>query len=134
MNVLTATLFFVLLSPGVLLTLPPKSKGIFMSGQTGVLAVLVHAVVFYVVLKYLLPMVGVEAFEDAPKCKSNEDCVGGTCENGVCVPPKEEGFQSRGKGSTGAPCIRNEQCKSNKCLGVRKDAKTGVNFPGVCRP
>ena len=37
---------FALLSPGLLLTLPAGSKGIFMSGQTSVAAALVHAVVF----------------------------------------------------------------------------------------
>jgi Protein of unknown function (DUF3339) len=39
---------FILLSPGVLLTLPPGSKGIFMSGQTSLIAVVVHSVVFLV--------------------------------------------------------------------------------------
>jgi hypothetical protein len=48
-----ATLLFVVLSPGVLLTLPPCSKGVFMSRQTSILAVLVHAVVFYLALMYL---------------------------------------------------------------------------------
>jgi hypothetical protein len=47
---LAATLLFVLLSPGVLLTLPPIGGKIFMSGKTSVIAVLVHAVVFYVLL------------------------------------------------------------------------------------
>lgn len=45
-----ATLLFILLSPGVLLTLPPVGGKIFMSGKTSLLAVLVHAVVFYVLL------------------------------------------------------------------------------------
>ena len=39
-------LLFVLLSPGVLLTLPPVGSQIFMSGKTSLIAVLVHAVVF----------------------------------------------------------------------------------------
>jgi hypothetical protein len=47
---LAATLLFVLLSPGVLLTLPPIGGKIFMSGKTSFVAVLVHAVVFYVLL------------------------------------------------------------------------------------
>jgi hypothetical protein len=47
----TADLFvpailFVLLTPGVLLTLPPLSGGAFFSGQTGLVQVIVHAVVF----------------------------------------------------------------------------------------
>jgi hypothetical protein len=40
-------LFFIL-SPGVLLTLPSGSKGIWMSCQTSVAAALVHALVFVV--------------------------------------------------------------------------------------
>jgi hypothetical protein len=47
---LGATLLFILLSPGVLLTLPPIGGKIFMSGKTSLIAVLVHAVVFYVLL------------------------------------------------------------------------------------
>lgn len=46
----TLFVLFILLSPGVLLTLPPVGKKVFMSGQTSVLAVVVHAVVFIVVL------------------------------------------------------------------------------------
>lgn len=45
-------LLFILLSPGVLLTLPPVGNKIFMSCQTSLLAVLVHAVIFAVVLSY----------------------------------------------------------------------------------
>jgi hypothetical protein len=47
------TLLFVLLSPGVLLTLPPLGKGVFMSRQTSLLAVAVHAVVFALAFNYL---------------------------------------------------------------------------------
>ena len=48
-NILVPVILFILLSPGVLLTLPPLSKGIFMSGQTSITAVIVHAVVFALV-------------------------------------------------------------------------------------
>lgn len=41
-----AVILFVLLSPGLLLTIPPVGKKIFMSGQTSIIAILVHAVVF----------------------------------------------------------------------------------------
>jgi hypothetical protein len=97
-----ATLLFAVLSPGLLLTLPPGSKGIFMSRQTSLLAVLVHAVVFYLALMYLPAYL--EGFEDAvaeakanpelagiPQsgknaCQKNEDCTAiQTCQNGVCV-------------------------------------------------
>jgi hypothetical protein len=47
-----AILFF-LLSPGVLLTIPPGKKGLFMSCQTSVIAAAVHALVFVFVSHYL---------------------------------------------------------------------------------
>jgi hypothetical protein len=58
-------LLFILLSPGVLLTLPPLSRGVFMSGQTSLLAVVVHAVVFCLAYYYLKPLLvtPLEAFE-----------------------------------------------------------------------
>ena len=46
-------LLFIILSPGMLLTLPPGSKGPFMSGQTSMISSLVHAVVFAVVFAFL---------------------------------------------------------------------------------
>ncbi len=56
---------FILLSPGVLLTIPPLSRGLFMSGQTSFMAVLVHAVVFCLAYYYLKPffVTPLEAFE-----------------------------------------------------------------------
>lgn len=42
-------ILFFILSPGVLLTLPPGSKGVFMSRQTSLIAAAVHAVVFVIV-------------------------------------------------------------------------------------
>lgn len=43
-------ILFVLLSPGLFLTIPPAGKKVFMSGQTSVPAILVHALLFTVVL------------------------------------------------------------------------------------
>jgi hypothetical protein len=105
---LLATLVFIVLSPGVLLTLPPLSKGIFMSRQTSILAVLVHAVVFYLVMMYLPQYT--EGFQDqvdaaAAKaaaaanpelagvpvagkdaCEKDSDCTAiQSCKNKVCV-------------------------------------------------
>jgi hypothetical protein len=57
---LVAGVLFFLLSPGVLLTIPAGSKGLFASGQTSVLAAAVHAVVFVAAI-YLLS-VSVEGF------------------------------------------------------------------------
>jgi hypothetical protein len=52
-------LLFFILSPGVLLTLPPAGRGIFMSGQTSILAAFVHALVFAFILanKRQIPVV-----------------------------------------------------------------------------
>ena len=64
-----ATILFVLLSPGVLLTLPAGSKGVVMSGQTSMMAVLVHAVLFYFLVPFLAPMarrLGLEGFQGTP--------------------------------------------------------------------
>ncbi len=55
--IILALLFFVL-SPGVLLTLPPIGKKWWMTGQTSIMAAAVHAVVFAVVL-YLLNSYGI---------------------------------------------------------------------------
>lgn len=49
---LVETLLFVLLSPGLLLTLPPIGKKVFMSGKTSTMAILVHALVFAAALYY----------------------------------------------------------------------------------
>jgi hypothetical protein len=66
MNWWCAVLFFVL-SPGVLLTLPPGSKGVLMSGQTSILAAAVHAVVFVVVGYYIKRHLTREGFEEHMK-------------------------------------------------------------------
>ena len=50
---LLPTLLFIVLSPGLLLTLPPVGSKIFMSCKTSLVAVLVHAAVFGLAL-YLL--------------------------------------------------------------------------------
>ena len=50
---LAEVVLFILLSPGLLLTLPPVGKKIFMSCQTSTAAVFVHALVFAVALAYL---------------------------------------------------------------------------------
>lgn len=47
-----ATIFFILLSPGLIVTLPPVSN-LWMSGETSNLAILVHAVLFFTLLKMI---------------------------------------------------------------------------------
>ena len=46
-----ATILFILLSPGLLLTLPPDKGGIIMSQDTNVLAIFVHGVLYFIALK-----------------------------------------------------------------------------------
>jgi len=74
-----ATVLFILLSPGVLLTLPPVGPRVFFSGKTSLLAVLVHAVVFYLLLsmRRQIPVVNVffEGFEDAMPVKKEDKKV-----------------------------------------------------------
>lgn len=48
-DLIVTTVLFLALSPGMLLTLPPGSKGVFMSGQTSPASALVHTVVFALV-------------------------------------------------------------------------------------
>ncbi len=62
MKYITFAILFFLLSPGVLLTLPPVGKKIWMSGQTSLVASVVHAIVF-VGIVYLLSQYGfIEGF------------------------------------------------------------------------
>ena len=53
LNVIVPVILFVLLSPGLLLTIPPLSRGLLMSGETSALAIIVHAVVFAIVYSFL---------------------------------------------------------------------------------
>ena len=77
MMFLCAVLFF-LLSPGVLLTLPPGSKGVWMSGQTSVAAAIVHALVFVLALhfvkRYLRSMEGFAVVATGKSCKTGDVC------------------------------------------------------------
>jgi hypothetical protein len=61
------TLLFILLSPGLLLTLPAVSKRGYMSFKTSCMAVFIHAAVFAVLLyfKSYIPILGsLEGFQD----------------------------------------------------------------------
>lgn len=52
-DLLVTTALFVALSPGLLLTLPPGSGGVFRSGQTSIAATLTHTIVFALVFALL---------------------------------------------------------------------------------
>ena len=52
-DLIVTGVLFAILSPGMLLTLPPGSGGVFMSAQTGVAPVFVHTLVFALVFAFL---------------------------------------------------------------------------------
>lgn len=47
-----ATILFILLSPGMIVTIPPVSK-LWMSEETSNLAIFVHAAAFFTILKMI---------------------------------------------------------------------------------
>lgn len=74
-SLLFYTLLFIVLSPGLLLTIPAMTRGLFMSRQTSVIAILVHAVVFYM-LAYFLRSYGyvyLEGFAEQEKKKAGSE-------------------------------------------------------------
>jgi hypothetical protein len=52
-DIIVPAVLFILLTPGVLLTLPPGSKGIIRSGQSSLVAVGVHTLVFALVFSLM---------------------------------------------------------------------------------
>jgi hypothetical protein len=91
MSLLLATALFIALSPGVLLTIPPGKGKLFVSGKTSLVAVFVHAAVFYFALSFLPTIIeGMDNKEEPPKkvagveCKMSSECDSGTCANGKC--------------------------------------------------
>jgi len=52
-DLIVPAVLFVLLSPGLLLTLPPGAHGIFMSRETSMNAIVVHSIVFTVIFATL---------------------------------------------------------------------------------
>lgn len=52
-DIVVPLLLFIALTPGVLLTIPPGAKGLFMSGETSGAAVAVHTLVFALVFSLL---------------------------------------------------------------------------------
>jgi hypothetical protein len=73
MKYVTLAILFFLLSPGVLLTLPPVGKKIWMSGQTSVISAFVHAIVFAGLLYILHQQDIIEGFKSRKNHKNNID-------------------------------------------------------------
>ena len=113
MSLLVAGLLFFILSPGVLLTIPPCSKGLFMSNQTSIAAAAVHAVVF-VAVSYLLMSIG-EKFVNMPGGGGPGGPPGRPSPPGRPGPPSGPANQCFGNG----PCrtMRGEKgtCKNSMC-------------------
>ena len=94
---LAEVVLFVLLSPGLLLTLPPVGKKIFMSCQTSVLAVFVHAIVFAILLSYLpyIPILNrLDGFQGA-NGSSNGGTNGGSKPTGPAAKPAAMGSAAK---------------------------------------
>ena len=52
-DLIVTTMLFIILSPGILLNIPPGSKGLFMSEQTSLSSAVVHTLVFALVFALL---------------------------------------------------------------------------------
>jgi len=52
-DLIVPAILFIILSPGLLLTFPPGKKGMFLSGETSLYSVGMHAVVFAVIFALL---------------------------------------------------------------------------------
>ena len=141
MSLLVAGLLFFILSPGVLLTIPPCSKGLFMSNQTSIAAAAVHAVVF-VAVSYLLMSIG-EKFVNMPpgpprgppgpprgppgppgssanQCSGNDPCTknsgeSGFCQYGTCMS------KCVGNGPCQISSRESGICNNGRCIDPRSD-------------
>ncbi len=71
MKYIVLALLFFILSPGVLLTIPPVGKKIFMSGETSCMAALVHAIIFTLIFHLLNNSGLLENFTTSTLSKSN---------------------------------------------------------------
>jgi len=77
---LAEVILFILLSPGLLLTLPPVGRKIFMSCQTSTTAVFVHALVFALAVYYLpvIPILNqLDGFQNAAGSGKRDGVVSG---------------------------------------------------------
>ncbi len=89
MKYLVLAILFFVLSPGILLTLPPVGNKIWMSGKTSITSALVHAIVFVGIL-YLIQsntnvMEGFAGNTCSPPCRGIQNvCCGGKCQANNC--------------------------------------------------
>ena len=85
MNWFALFVLFVVLSPGVLLTIPAGSKGFFFSGQTSLAAAVVHGLIFVVIVCCAKRYLTSEGFENegpaqgVTMCPTGQVRISGAC-------------------------------------------------------
>ena len=131
---LLATFLFIVLSPGIFLTIPPLGKKIFRSGKTSFVAVLVHAILFWVLFKCFQKMRMFRFIEGfyaqknlGESCTVGVDtCVASTCSDGTC---KKMNIKLGGDCDSNRVCQTNLTCDNNKCkeLNIPNDGICGLN-------
>jgi hypothetical protein len=84
--IVLSVILFILLSPGILLTIPPVGSKIFRSGKTSLIAVLVHAALFGLILYCLNQLPIVNELEGFNACVNHWDCPSSNCVNKKCRP------------------------------------------------
>jgi len=133
MGVLLLALLFFLLSPGVIVTLPPVGKQLFMSGKTSVISAVVHTVAFVVLVSLFhvresfqrrtcpdgMTMFGNSCVScpggsycpqgEAIQCPAGTVSAGGASSCSVCSP----GTYSKGAGILCEKCPGGKYCPDN---------------------
>lgn len=108
-------LLFILLSPGVLITLPPIGNKIFRSEKTNLLAVCVHAVLFVIAARFLRIY---EGFAAPIITNANLSCRQGTYLSSPTVIGRTLGFSS-----SCIACPSNAYCPGNKSGYIKPGMK-----------
>lgn len=116
MKYLALAILFFVLSPGVLLTLPPVGKKIWMSGKTSITSALVHTIVFVGILYLIQQNTNVMEEFYQNKCKDVKCQSGYSCFNGICV-----------KDTKPPGCTNNDDCKATGT--VCQNGKCVLNQP-----
>jgi hypothetical protein len=119
MYFILAVLFFVL-SPGILLTLPPVGKKVFLSGKTSLLAAAVHAVVFWLVIRCLKWRGLLEGFQTSTSAETSSTPVAAVAASPTQAMPVLRDM----------PCHSDFSCESPNlsCAKVDKNRDIARNY------
>ena len=126
---LTAAFLFIVLSPGLLLTLPPVGKKVWMSGKTSVISVFVHAAVFFALMAYRQSIPLLNRLEGFQTAVSASTCVD---ECGTCPPTQQcinTGTPSKKEFKCGVPCGDSKFGLCPATIGP-----LGTTSPQTCEP